>query len=238
MSDAANTERDLTGIRCAVCDDEAMARRRMVRLLTALGSPPVVVAQDADELLEALATTPVDVAFLDIHMPGLSGVDAAQLLPDGCALIFVTAHPEHAVRAFELAALDYVVKPVDPSALRRALSRVPERLVINSKLPIKTRRGVVLVSIADITHALFDGEIVSVCTETATYLTDYALSELEARLPTPPFVRVSRRALLNLDHVELLDPTASGGYEARTVGGALVGVSRQAARKLRRELDV
>jgi len=96
---------------------------------------------------------------------------------------------------------------------------------------------VVLIDPADVTHAILHDELVEIATESKTWLTDWTLNALEARL-SDRFVRVSRQALLNLDKVVLLEPTESGGYLAKTTGGALVQVSRQAARDLRRALGI
>ena len=102
---------------------------------------------------------------------------------------------------------------------------------------MKTQKGVVLLDPQDITHAVLNDALVEIATETKTWLSDWSLNALEARLPSR-FLRVSRQALLNLDKVALLEPTDSGGYLAKTTGGAIVQVSRQAARDLRKALGI
>ena len=112
-----------------VADDEAIARKRLVRLLAAM--PDVAVAgecADAHEVLERVRAGGVDVVLLDIQMPELSGIEALQLFPaDGPLVIFCTAHTAHAVAAFDVGAIDYLLKPIEAARLRKALDRARER---------------------------------------------------------------------------------------------------------------
>ena len=105
------------------------------------------------------------------------------------------------------------------------------------RLAIPTRSGIVLLDPKQVSHAVLDGELVTVSTAQGEYLTDASLQELEAKLPGS-FMRVHRRALLNLEHVVRLEPSESGGFLARTARGGAVLVSRQAARELRRMLGL
>ncbi|WP_257452888.1 LytR/AlgR family response regulator transcription factor [Archangium lipolyticum] len=244
-------------LRVLIADDELVARKRLVRLLTAF--PDVSVcgeAADGAAVLDAVRAGGVDVVLLDIHMPGLSGMDALALLPaDGPRVVLVTAHADHAVDAFEHGAVDYVLKPVEASRLQKALERVRTRLAPRAaepgkgsaveqlarplaRLPIPTRQGIVLVDPETISHATLEDELVTVFTAQGDYLTDFTLQELVDRLPTEGFYRVHRRALLNLAHVTRLEPLETGGYLARTARGHMVEVSRQSARELRRMLGL
>lgn len=240
-----------------IADDELVARKRLSRLLTAF--PDVTVcgeAADGEAVLAAVRAGGVDVVLLDIHMPGLSGMDALALLPAGGPhVILVTAHADHAVEAFEHGAVDYVLKPVEASRLQKALERVRVRLASRApepgkgsaieqlarplaRLPIPTRQGIVLVDPESISHATLEDELVTVFTSQGDYLTDFTLQELVDRLPTEGFYRVHRRALVNLAHVTRLEPLETGGYLARTARGHTVEVSRQSARELRRMLGL
>jgi len=234
-------------VRVLVADDEATARRRLVRLLGAM--PEVAVAgecADAQQVLAAVQAGGVDVLLLDIQMPELSGLDALQLLPEGArrpAVIFCTAHAAHAVAAFEVGAIDYLLKPIDGGRLRKALERARERRSVGSgaelaRLALPTRQGIVLVDPRDVTHAELADELVTVHTTAGRYLSALSLQELEARLPAAGFVRVHRRALVNLAHVARLQPNEVGGYLAEMSGGQAVEVSRQAARDLRKRLGL
>lgn len=243
-------------LRVLIADDELLARKRLARLLSAF--PDVEVcgeAADGEAVLAAARAGGLDVILLDIHMPGLSGLDALALLPeDGPGVILCTAHAEHAVDAFEHGAVDYVLKPVEAARLQKALDRARARIgpkegqepvkaqAAGSKglarLPIPTRQGIVLVDPDTISHATLEGELVTVFTTQGEFLTDFTLNELADKLPVEGFQRVHRRALLNLAHVTRLEPLETGGYIARTTRGHAVEVSRQSARELRRMLGL
>ena len=242
-------------LRVLVCDDELMARKRVLRLLGELpGIEGTIECESGEEVLEKLRTEDVDVAILDINMPGLSGLETVMQMPeDRPYIIFLTAHPEHAVQAFDVGAVDYLLKPVDDARLEKAISRARQSLdhgtreaggaeqgtsVKTTKLAIATHDGAALVSPGDVTHATFDGALVTVHTAARSILTDDTLQELEAKLPPGPFERVHRRAIVNLDHVDRLESVDSGGYVACLSTGKRVDVSRQSARRLRRRLGL
>jgi two-component system LytT family response regulator len=239
-------------LRVLVCDDELIARRRAARLLAEQPGVEVVAeCASGGEVLARLAVEDIDVVVLDIHMPGMTGLETALQMPeDRPYLIFLTAHPEHAVAAFDVGATDYLVKPVDEVRLRKALDRARRQLDAPlgrdphdataplARLAIATRTGVVLLGPDEVTHAVFDGQLVTVHTRDRAILSESTLQELEQRLSAPHFERVHRRAIVNLLHVERLEPVLSGGYVARIAGGKSVDVSRQAARRLRRRLGI
>jgi two-component system LytT family response regulator len=243
----------MTRLRVLIADDEQLARARLRRLLEAL--PDIEVAGECDDgtaVLERVRAGGVDVVLLDIQMPKLKGTEALALWPkDGPQVVFCTAHAQHAVEAFDHGALDFVLKPVEPARLAKALTRVrergaPERFRAElakhqhaiDRLPITTRAGVVLVDPSSISHAVLEGELVTVYAGAEKYLTDYSLNELEERLGAGRFERVHRRALLNLSHVARLEPLETGGYFARTHAGHSIEVSRQSARDLRKRLGL
>jgi two-component system LytT family response regulator len=158
-------------------------------------------------------------------------------------VVFCTAHGDKAVQAFEVGAVDYLLKPIEAERLKKALLRVRERPVIPnapavSRLAVPTRQGIVLVDPASITHATIEAELVTLHTLQGDLLSDFTLRELEDKVPDGTLTRVHRKALVNLAHLVRLEPTETGGYVARTVKGASVEVSRQAARELRRRLGL
>ncbi|HET8541693.1 MAG TPA: LytTR family DNA-binding domain-containing protein [Anaeromyxobacter sp.] len=241
----------MTRLRVVLADDEPMARRRLARLLAEMEDVAVVgECQDADEVLARVREGGVDVLLLDVRMPGLSGLDALALLPpDGPRVILCTAHPDHAVQAFDAGAVDYVLKPVDPARLRKALDRARGRAGASGasapapaagveRLAIPTRQGIVLLDPAEVSHAVVENELVTLHTARGPLVTDIPLQELEARLPAGRFERVHRRALVNFAEVLRLEPVETGGFVARMRSGAGVEVSRQAARELRRRLGM
>jgi two-component system LytT family response regulator len=233
-----------------IADDELLARRRLARLLAALpGVALVGECSSGQELLATLARREheVDLVLLDIHMPGLTGLETGALLPeDGPYIIFITAHEEHALAAFDLGAVDYLLKPIDAVRLGKALQRARRRLGAQAsapaaelvRLPVSTRQGIRLLDPRELSHATFDGELVTLHTRGGPLLTDFSLQDLEERLPVGTFERVHRRALINLEQLACLDPLDTGGYTARMQDGGLVPISRQAARRLRRRLGL
>jgi two-component system LytT family response regulator len=249
-------------LRVIICDDELMARKRVLRLLEESGQVEVTrECSSADEVLTRLGVEEFDIALLDINMPGTTGIELVEKLgPERPYVVFLTAHPEHALKAFEVGAIDYLLKPVDEARLKKALDRARAFLDAEdrtespsgstgksaplTRLAVPTKAGVVLVNPSDITHATFDWSLVTLYTRDKQLLTDFTLQELEEKVGAgdpgsgAPFVRVHRRALLNLELTERLEPTASGGYVARVVSGQKVEVSRQAARRLRKWLGL
>jgi two-component system LytT family response regulator len=235
-------------LRILIVDDEQLARRRLARLLE--GLPGVEVAGECEDGQAALALlkapdADVDLVLLDIRMPGLSGLELAALLgDDGPYVVFTTAYGDHAIEAFDLGAVDYLLKPIEAVRLHRALERARHRLGPRGpapsfvRLPVSTRDGILLVDPRDLSHATFDGALVTLHLPGRTLLTDLSLQDLEDRLPAGAFERVHRRALVNLEKIDRLEPLETGGYTARMPGGDAVPISRQAARRLRRRLGL
>jgi two-component system LytT family response regulator len=242
-------------LRVLVADDELLARRRLLRLLGTF--PDVEIAGECENATGVLARIrdddDLDVVLLDIRMPGLSGIEALQLMPEvGPTIVFCTAHAGHALAAFDGGAADYVLKPVEAPRLQRALARARRRDVRPrhredaahpcearlQRLALATKKGVVLLDPTEISHVVLDRELSTIYCADGEYLSELALEQLHVRLGRGRFERVHRRALLNMAEVVRLEPTPSGGYVARTRRGHAVEVSRQAARALRRRLGL
>ncbi len=248
----APTQRDApeAPLRVGIADDELLARKRITRLLSALPAVEVVLeCSTGAEVLEALESEPLDALFLDIHMPGLLGTEVAAILgDDGPRVVFLTAHPDHAVEAFDTGAVDYVLKPAEAGRIRKAVQRIRERAsapspaatppiegVPDGRLALPTANGAVLVDLSQLSHAVIDGASVVVHVAGARpHFTDLGLAELERRLPEAGFCRVHRQALVNLAHLVRLEDADTGGYLAHLRDGAVVAVSRAAARRLRK----
>lgn len=238
-------------LRVAVCDDESMARKRALRLLSE--QPDVEEAHECEgpaQLQKLLDLHDIDVVLLDINMPGMTGLEFARtLLEPRPHIVFLTAHAEHAVDAFDIGATDYLVKPVDNERLRKALDRAKKAIDAPAtdrarmseppglaRLAIATRDGATLLSPADVTHCTFDGQLVTVHTKDRAVLCDLSLQELEVKLPH--LERVHRRSLVALAHVERLEDLPSGGYLAHFASNKSAEVSRKCARSLRRKLGI
>jgi two-component system LytT family response regulator len=169
-------------------------------------------------------------------------------------VIFCTAHAEHALAAFEDGALDYLLKPATGPRLEKALARARSREQQQSfqellaklqagpaapeRLAVPGRNGIQLLDPVSVSHAVLEGELVTLVAAQGKLFTDLPLNDLEARLPKDRFVRVHRRALVNLHQVVRLEPAETGGFYAVMQSGDRVEVSRQAARELKRRLGI
>ncbi|MFF5563325.1 LytR/AlgR family response regulator transcription factor [Streptomyces sp. NPDC012623] len=241
-------------LRVLAVDDEEPALEELLYLLRA--DPRVLAAEGATGATEALrrigaaldagpgGPDAVDVVFLDIHMAGLTGLDVARLLAgfaEPPLIVFVTAHEGFAVRAFDLKAVDYVLKPVRRERLAEAVRRVAELVGERSPAPepppaadqITVELGGVIrfVAVADIVHAEARGDYARLHTDTGSHLVRIPLSTLEERWRSRGFVRIHRRHLVALARIDELRLDA-GAMSVR-VGGAELAVSRRHARALR-----
>ncbi len=243
-------------IRAVVVDDEPLARKRLRRLLSAHADVDVVAeAAGGDEAVGIVLRERPDVVFLDVQMPGATGIEALRSLreclgEEACpAAIFTTAFEQHAVDAFELDGVDYLLKPVEAARLARALERVRRRLGLAGTeqaacsaaaghLAAVDGERIVSLAFDEVACLTVEGGLVFARTARGRHRVRATLGELEQRLEAPPFVRVSRSAIVNLAWIEHLEPEDSGTYRARLrspLSMSLV-VSRRRARELRRLL--
>ena len=193
-------------MRVVIVDDEAPARSELRHLLAV--HDEVDVVGEAASMHEAAALLrDVDVVFLDIEMPGASGLDAARLLAGGAespAIVFVTAHAEYAVDAFAVEAVDYLLKPVDPERLARVVERLGARrprVGEPQKIPVVAAGRTELIDQDDVRYVQAEGDYSRVHTYDRSYLSTASLRELEAALPPERFLRVHRSYLVNLAKV-------------------------------------
>jgi DNA-binding LytR/AlgR family response regulator len=248
-------------LRVLAVDDEEPALEELLYLLRA--DPRVRSAEGAMNATEALrrfgralesgpdGDEAIDVVFLDIHMAGLNGLDMARLLAGFAKppqLVFVTAHEDYAVQAFDLKAVDYVLKPVRRERLAEAVRRVAEQMraarepllslavpsdesSADEHIPVELGGVTRLVAVADITHVEAQGDYARLHTGDGSHLVRIPLSTLEERWRSRGFVRIHRRHLVALGHIgELRLAAGSAGVR---VGSAELQVSRRHARELR-----
>jgi len=199
-------------LRVLLVDDEPLARLRLRTLLAEIAEPPTEVvgeAEHAAEALQGLRARAADLVLLDIAMPGPDGLAlAAQLAaePGAPAVVFVTAHAEHALSAFELAAADYLTKPVRRERLQAALQRVAQRRPRQEAAPadatpdapvlvVSDRGRVLRLPLAEILYLKAELKYVTLRTATRRYVLDDALGDLEQRLGSG-FLRIHRNALV------------------------------------------
>jgi two-component system, LytTR family, response regulator AlgR len=225
-------------LRILLVDDEELARLRLRTLVGDCSDPAASVVGEAANAVQALSfitTQSCDLVLLDIHMPGLDGTQlAAQLraLPDAPAVVFVTAHAEHALRAFELDAVDYLTKPVKRDRLQAALQRVAQRLALRPAasdeagatpvLIVSDRGRVLRVPLADVLYLKAELKYVTLRTAQHTFVLDDSLAELETRLGDR-FLRVHRNALVARHAVRALERRAVAG-EGDDEGGEVWAV--------------
>lgn len=248
-------QESIATIRAIVVDDEPMAREYLKLVLSRVGDVEVVAeAQEAAECLDKVRSSSPDVVFLDIHLPGESGIDIAKVLSElrkPPLVIFVTGYEEYALPAFEVAAIDYVTKPFSQERLEKTLERVRSRLrevvqgdsappIVLGRLAIRDREGAKLIPVEDICYINTQGRKVVLHTVAQTYSTHYTLSELEHKLRGFRFFRANEGCLVNLDKVKEVVYEGARTYEL-LIGcdqkEMFIPLSRSRTQKLRELLD-
>lgn len=210
-----------------VVDDEPPARRHLRRLLEATGR--VTVVGEAGNVSEAaqLLELGADVVFLDIQMPGGSGFELFQRTHVEAAVVFVTAFDQHAVRAFEVNALDYLVKPVSPARLNQALDRLGEpppsantqRLAEGDLVSVRVRGGIRFVRVADVVCITASDDYSELRLEGGgSLLTPTPMRQWLERMPSSRFVRVHRSSIVNLSYLDAILRNDQGSYSATLRG--------------------
>ncbi|HZJ62366.1 MAG TPA: LytTR family DNA-binding domain-containing protein [Kofleriaceae bacterium] len=228
-----------------IVDDERLARRELASLLKA--HPEVAIVGEAasvDEAAALLRTVEPDIVFLDIQMPRRSGFELLEAADVRGRVVFVTAHDIHAIRAFEVNALDYLLKPVHPArlavAIRRVLAATGEsrpaatRLELDDHLFLTEGRAARFVTVRAIVCIRAAGDYTEIALpDGKQLLSPRPLKEWEARLPAS-FARVHRTAIVNLDHVERVERTSDDAFALYVRGvPAPVPLSRRHAARLR-----
>lgn len=233
-------------LRVLVAEDEPFNRRRLGRLLREAGCAVVAELEDGPAVLAWLDRgEPVDALFLDIQMPGLTGLEVVADLPRPTAVVFVTAYSEHAVQAFEQAATDYLLKPVTAERLAATLQRLRARASVAptappqgpTRIPIRAGQGLVLVDLVRVTHFSFEEEAVWAHAGEPLRTTWRTLAEAETALGAK-VVRGHRHLLIRPEAVTGVRAGDSGRLWVRLAGGTEVEVSRGAAPGLKARLGL
>ena len=204
--------------RVLIVDDEQPARERLRRLLAGLDEIEVVgEAADGPSAIEQIRSLHPDVVLLDIEMPGCNGTEVAASLPDPRPhIIFCTAYDHYAVEAFELKALDYVLKPVSRARLLEALEKArttTQKLPPPQRFLARAGERYVVIPTSAIVAFLSESGLTKLCTGDREYWMDPTLNDLEARLDPVHFFRISRAAIIRLDDVKEVLPMPGGSGE-------------------------
>ncbi|MDP2877677.1 MAG: response regulator [Holophaga sp.] len=236
-----------TPLRVLVAEDEPYNLKRLVRLLREAQCEVVAELEDGPAVLEWLEKGgEADVLFLDIQMPGLTGLDVVEDLPRPFPIVFVTAYAEHAIRAFEQAAVDYLLKPVTADRLEKTLQRLrvsrvaPEAAKATGPLryPVKAGEGLIFLDLTKTSHFTFEDGIVWAYAGERFRTIWKSLSEAEIALAGRGLIRGHRHLLLRPEAVLGVRPGDSGRLLARIAGGAELEISRGAAPTLKKCLGL
>ena len=213
-----------------VADDSDLARSRLIRLLKENCGCIQLIGEAADGIAakELISTLKPDLAFLDIEMPGMSGIEAASLAEHEAFVIFITGYKKHAFEAFKTNVVDYILKPLTAEELVAAVERfiwLQGPVQVNkslgqidttdtadtTKLQVKVGDSILFIPYAEIVSCEATQKYTAICTQTAEYLSDKSLTALEEILPKESFVRIHRKHIVNLSFVGELKRSAVGG---------------------------
>jgi two-component system, LytTR family, response regulator len=233
-----------------IVDDERLARRELRGMLEEAHTATIRVVGEAESVrtaAELVRTCDADVVFLDVQLTGESGLDLLPLIDPSVAVVFVTAFDQYAVRAFEVNALDYLLKPVAPARLARAVDRLAapneepaegpvETLTVQDRLFLRLDDRMGFIRVGDIVSIAADGDYSVVQLSTGrTHRARKSLRDWTARLPGGTFARVHRSAVVNLEHVERVEEWSHSSYRLYLRGFAEpVTMSRRYAGRLKR----
>jgi two-component system LytT family response regulator len=254
-------------LRAYLVDDESLALDRLAKLLRATRRVDVVGrTTNPKTAVHFLSSTQVDVVFLDIHMPELSGFEVLHRLPNQPPVIFTTAYDQYALKAFEVNSIDYLLKPIDPQQLDRALKKLESHRINGRQAELTealrstiaklahsptiderrfpnricSRIGdrVVLIDLDGISHFHSEEKLTYAVTDTRQYIVDYSLATLEQVLTDRGFLRIHRSTLVNLAFVDELHRWFGGRMIARIKGRNRIEltVARSYVRLLKQKL--
>lgn len=238
-------------MRALVIDDERLARKELINLLSQFDQVEVIgEANNVDDAKEKIDSLHPDVVFLDIQMPEKTGFDLLEELDNVPHVIFTTAYDEYALKAFQVNALDYLLKPIEPKRLGEAIERLQKKmnespaktegsefpsnskkLTLDDQVFVKDGDRCWFVKLVNIRLFESDGNYIKVYFDNFKPMIHKSLNALDERLDEKSFFRASRKHIINLSWVEGIEPWFNGGLVVTLKGGDRIEVSRrQAAR--------
>ena len=256
----------MTKLRTVIADDERPAREYLKAILASFDEIEIVgVAENGTDAVALIERTKPDLAFLDLKMPELTGLEVVRMIKRSCMplVAFVTAYDEFAVAAFELNAVDYLLKPVERSRVSETIARSNERLekadwkeqqverlerssetieehvppTLLTRIPVRKRDEITLLAIADVISITADGELLHLVTkDKQRYSINHRLKDIETRLDAELFVRLSRSVIVNVASINRILPMPGGTYDVELSNGQTITSSRLQSRILRSRL--
>ena len=236
-------------MRALIIDDERLARKELNKLLEEHPSIEVIgEAANADEALEMINEQNPDLLFLDIQMPGKTGFQLLESLDSTPSVVFTTAYDEFALKAFDVNALDYLLKPIQPERLAEAVNKIIEKekskapasvrakekkLDLEDQVFVKDGDRCWFVSLANVRLFESDGNYIKVYFDSNRPMIHKSLNALDEKLDERAFFRASRKHIVNLSWVESIEPWFNGGLMVKLRGGDKVEVSRRQAAKFK-----
>ena len=246
----------MSRIQTVIVDDEALARGVLREMLAA--HPDVEIAAECGNGFEAVKVVSEmrpDLLMLDIQMPKLDGFEVLELIANDVTVIFVTAYDQYAIRAFEVHAVDYLLKPFSPERLAEALDRARARLAVREKVPeglvaagrarqtplerilIRDRADVHVIPVEKIDYVESQDDYVSVRAAGKSYLKEQTLAELETLLDKDVFVRIHRRYILNIARLSKIELAVKDNRIAILADGSKLPISRSGYARLKELLQ-
>ena len=237
-------------MRALVIDDERLARKELIKLLEDFPEIEILgEAANADEAYEQINLLNPDLLFLDIQMPGKTGFELLEMLDSVPKVIFTTAYDEYALKAFEVNALDYLLKPIQLDRLNETITKLEPpkedvaeekepKLGLNDQVFVKDGDKCWFVSLKDIRYFESDGNYIKVFFENFKPMIHKSLNALDEKLNDRDFFRASRKHIINLSWVESIEPWFNGGLMVKLKGGDKVEVSRRQAAKFKEKMSL
>lgn len=232
-------------MKAIIIDDERLARQELKTLLSIHKEIEIIAeCQDANSAKEKIIELKPDIIFCDIQMPGKSGLELVEEISATVDVVFITAHDEHAIKAFEVNAFDYLLKPVQPERLAETIKKLSVKdsanrpdntspLTDQDTVFIKDGDKCWLIKLEEIRLFESEGNYVRVYFDTFRPLILRSLNSLETRLNEKQFFRASRRHMINLSYVSSIEPWFNGGLNVKMKDGKEIEVSRRQAVRLK-----
>lgn len=229
-------------LKTLIVDDERLARSEMQNLLKGFKELDIIAeAKNGEEAIELIEELKPDLVFLDIQMPGLNGFEVLEHISVTPDVIFVTAYDEYAIKAFEVSAMDYILKPVDLNRLKQSVEhsllkhqeKLSKNHKVRDKIFIKDGEKCFFVDLKEVRLFESEGNYIRLYFNNSRPLVLKSLNNLEKRLDENTFFRASRKHIINLNWIEKIENWFNGGLRATLTTGEKVDISRRQALKFK-----